>query len=182
MIDPLDPAHSAADAIARAAASLPPESVRRALSVEGLGTYHLGAGGRDPGAPTPLDTSGRCDCSGFLSWCWGEPRKDSDDGEDEIAGDWIWTDGLYVDARGPQRFGREIAAPHLQIGDALVYRGNVPGQPVGHCALVIARPAVVHGFADVTVMHCHAGSRPAITRATGALWARKGGIGIRRVG
>lgn len=183
MIDPTDLASSAAAVLARTAreAAFAAKVVHRALSVEGRGVYRLGAGGRDPSEPTPLDAAGRCDCSGFLCWCWCEPRRDSADGEDEIAGEWIWTDGLYRDARGPQRFGREIAAPHVQPGDALVYRGNLPGQRIGHCAVVIDRPAVVRCFADVTVIHCHAGRAPAITRSSGALWDRKNGIAIRRV-
>lgn len=183
MIDPGHGVRDAVGAIERAAGEAMPESVRRALACEGTGRYRLGAGGRDPSASSPLDANGECDCSGFLAFCWNEPRKDSADGEDEIAGDWIYTDSLYVDARGPQRFGREISAPHVEPGDALVYRGHVPGVPVGHCAIVIARPRIVARFADLTVIHCHGptGGSPAITRSSGALWDRRAGIGIRRV-
>lgn len=156
------------------------EVVRRALSVEGTGIYGLGKGGRDPLAPSPLDALGRGDCSAFLAWCWSESRKDTDDGDDEIPGDWIYTDALEADGRGGQRFGRRIMPPSVRPGDGLVYGA---GAKVGHCAIVIAVPAVVRRFADVTVMHCHgpSGKGPAITRASGALWDRKGGIAIRRV-
>lgn len=157
------------------------EVVRRALSVEGTGIYGLGCGGKDPAAPSPLDAHGRCDCSGFLAWTWGESRHDPDDGEDEIGGDWIYTDALEADGRGPQKFARRVMPANVQPGDGLVYGA---GAKVGHCAIVIARPAVVRRFADVTVAHCHgpSGKGPAITRASGALWDRKGGIAIRRVG
>ena len=176
------------------------EVVRRALSVEGTGLYGLGCGGRDPSASSPLGeyrprpgedpriTAARRamgplwgDCSAFLAWCWSEPRHDPDDGEDEIGGDWIYTDALEADGRGPQKFARRVMPANVQPGDGLVYGA---GAKVGHCAIVIARPAVVRRFADVTVAHCHgpSGKGPAITRASGALWDRKGGIAIRRVG
>ena len=157
------------------------EVVRRAESAEGTGVYGLGKGGKDPAAPSPLDAHGLCDCSGFVAWSWSEPRHDPDDGEDEIGGDWIYTDALEADGRGPQRFARRILPPAIKPGDALVYGA---GAKVGHCAIVVAVPAVVRRFADVEVIHAHgpSGKGPAITRATGALWDRKGGIAIRRVG
>lgn len=176
------------------------EVVRRALSVEGTGIYGLGCGGRDPAAVSPLGayqphkgeaeavTKARralgpvwCDCSGFLAWCWSESRHDPDDGEDEIGGDWIYTDALEADARGKQRFARRVLPPAVRPGDGLVYGA---GAKVGHCAIVVAVKPVVRSFADVTVVHCHgpSGKGPAITRATGGLWDRKGGIAIRRVG
>ena len=157
------------------------EVVRRALSVEGTGIYGLGKGGRDPLAPSPLDALGRGDCSAFLAWCWSESRKDSDDGDDEIAGDWIYTDALARDALGPQRFCRRVAIADVQPGDALVYGA---GAKVGHCAIVVGRAAAVHAFADLAVAHCHgpSGKGPAITRASGALWDRHDdAIAIRRV-
>lgn len=157
------------------------EVVRRAESCEGTGVYGLGKGGKDPAAPSPLDAHGLCDCSGFLAWCWSEPRHDPDDGEDEIGGDWIYTDALEADARGKQRFARRILSPAVKPGDGLVYGA---GAKVGHCAIVVAVKPVVRSFADVTVVHCHgpSGKGPAITRSSGALWDRKGGIAIRRVG
>lgn len=180
-------------------------AVRRALSVENQGHYGLGCGGRDPAAPSPFSlyqprkgeaeglTKARrakgkvwSDCSGALSWFWGESRKDTDDGEDEIDGDWFACDSLYADAVGPRRFVRSIAAAELVPGDGLVYPGRwVAGRRVaiGHCSMVIWRPAVVRCFADVLIVHCHgpSGTGPAITRAHGALWDRKGGVGLRRV-
>ena len=36
-------------------------------------------------------------------------------------------------------------------------------------------------LADVAVTHCHGGRGPAVSRATGALWERRGGIAVRRV-
>jgi cell wall-associated NlpC family hydrolase len=157
------------------------EVVRRAKSCEGQGVYGLGHGGKDPSALSPLDKAGLLDCSGFLAWSWSEPRHDPDDGEDEIGGDWIYTDALEADARGRQRFARRILPPDVRPGDGLVYGA---GAKVGHCAIVVAVPAVARRFADVTVIHCHgpSGTGPAITRSSGALWDRKQGIAIRRVG
>lgn len=196
-----------ADAIVDAAAELggDAEAVRRALSCEGQGRYGLGCGGRDPKAPDPWGIyQGRkgeaparvaarralgrvwLDCSGGLAYWWGETRRDSADGEDEIDGDWLACDPLHADATGPQRFVRSTPAAELRPGDGLVYAGAYKDGrrvKIGHCALVIARPAVVTCFGDLTVMHCHgpSGEGPAVTRATGALWDRKGGIGLRRV-
>ena len=157
------------------------EVVRRATSAEGTGIYGLGKGGKDPAAPSPLDAHGLCDCSGYLAWSWSEPRHDPDDGEDEIGGDWIYTDALEADANGKQRFARRVMPPAVRPGDGLVYGA---GAKVGHCAIVIAVPPVVRRFADVEVMHCHgpSGKGPAITRSSGALWDRRGGIAIRRKG
>ena len=176
------------------------EVVRRAEAHEGQALYGLGCGGTDPSAPSPCGpykprpgedprvTAERrargdvwLDCSGFLSWCWSEPRHDPDDGEDEIGGDWIYTDALEADAKGRQRFCRRVIPPAVKPGDGLVYGA---GAKVGHCAIVVAVPAVVRRFADLTVVHCHgpSGKGPAITRSSGALWDRKGGIAIRRVG
>ena len=176
------------------------EVVRRALSCVGAGLYGLGSGGRDPSAPSPLgeyqprrgedprQVAARrklgkvwCDCSGFLAFAWSEPRKDSDDGDDEIAGDWIYTDALARDALGPQRFARRVAIADVRPGDALVYGA---GAKVGHCAIVVGvKLGGAQVFADLTVIHCHgpSGKGPAITRASGALWDRKNGIAIRRV-
>lgn len=176
------------------------EVVRRALSCVGTGLYGLGSGGRDPSAPSPLgeyqprrgedprQVAARrklgkvwCDCSGFLAFAWSEPRKDSDDGADEIAGDWIYTDALARDALGPQRFARRVAIADVRPGDALVYGA---GAKVGHCAIVVGRSALVWTFADLAIAHCHgpSGKGPAITRASGALWDRHDdAIAIRRV-
>lgn len=206
--DVLEAVDAAADAILAAAAELggDVEAVRRALSTEGRGRYGLGCGGRDPRAPDPFGAYQRrpgesaavtrqrqalgrvwLDCSGALAWWWGEPRKDSADGEDEIAGDWLACDPLYADATGPRRFVRSVPAADVRPGDGLVYPGRWSGgrrMAIGHCALVIARPAVVTRLGDVAVMHCHgpSGQGPTVTRGTGALWDRHGGIALRRVG
>ena len=199
-IDPRDSASSAADAIARAAAilddippgdrhhpTLPPapgvDVVTRALSVVGQGVYGLGRGGRRPLWPTPFDALGRCDCSGYaLSWAFGLDRYQPG----RIAGDWLACDLVYADATGPRRMWRRVDVADVQPGDALVYPGrheNGRRVAIGHCAVVVERPAVVTSFADCGVTHCHgpAGHSPAITRATGALWTRHGGIAVRRV-
>jgi len=166
---------------------LPPDltvpSVVRALRAEGQGIYGLGKGGRRPGDPLPFDREGKLDCSGLLSWVWEESRKDSDDGEDDIDGDWIYTTALFIAAKNKSHGWIEVAPADVQPGDGLVYRGGTPTQKIGHCMLAIARQPKVRTFADVLGIHCHgpSGKGPAVTRATGALFARKPGIAVRRV-
>lgn len=196
MIDPLDHAADASAAIADLADDTPPSAllpaqppavgvdvVARALSVIGLGIYGLGRGGRRPLASTPLDALGRCDCSGFVAWCHGLDRYQPG----QIAGDWLSCDLVHADATGPRRMWRRVEVADVQPGDALVYPGrHVNGRRVaiGHCAVVVERPAVVRSLAEVGAVHCHgpSGHSPAIARASGDLWARRGGIAIRRVG
>lgn len=180
------------------------QAVRRALSVENQGLYGLGCGGRDPKAPDPWGPyQGRkgenpaqvakrralgrvwLDCSGALSWWWSEPRRDSADGEDEIDGDWLACDSLCADATGPRRFVRSIAPADVVPGDGLAYPGRYAGGrrvAIGHCCLVIWRPAVVRRFADLLVMHCHgpSGAGPAVSRRDGALWDARRGVALRR--
>ena len=59
----------------------------------GRGTYGLGKGGWKPGKVSPLDSLGRCDCTGFAySWCYQHPRYDA---EYDI---WWNTTAIYQDA------------------------------------------------------------------------------------
>lgn len=178
LLDALDSA--AAHAVATLEA-LAPESVRRALRSEGTGRYKLGRGGTDPLAPSPLDADGYCDCSGALCYWWGEPRRDAADGEDDIDGEWLYTTSIYLAAKRRRHGWIEVAPADVQPGDGLVYRGGLPGQAIGHCAIVIARPATVRAFADLTVIDCASRPDPAIRRRDGGLWSRRGGIAIRRV-
>lgn len=172
---------SAARAAVGALGVVPPESALRALRDENTGRYKLGRGGTDPRAPSPLDADGYCDCSGALCYWWGEPRRDAADGEDDIDGEWLYTTSIYLAAKRRRHGWIEVAPADVRAGDGLVYRGGLPGQRVGHCALVIARPAIVRTFADVTVIDCASRPDPAIRRRTGALWDRKSGIAVRRV-
>lgn len=177
-----DAIDSAARAAVGALEVVPSESVLRALSVEGTGRYLLGAGGRDPRAPSPLDAAGRADCSALLCWCWGEPRRDAADGEDDIDGEWLYTTSIYLAAKRRRHGWTEVAPADVRPGDGLVYRGGLPGQRIGHCAIAIARPAVVRTFAELTVIDCASRPDPAIRRRDGGLWDRHGGIAVRRAG
>lgn len=197
MIDPVDAASSAADEIADAALALldevPPEPavdpledapgvdpVARALSVVGQGVYELGRGGRRPLWPTPFDALRRCDCSGFVAWCWGLDRYQPG----RIGGGWVSTTGLYRDARGERRLVVEVPIANARPGDVLVYPSAYRDGHrvrVGHCALVVARAASVARCADLEVAECQASSAPAVRRRSGVLWDRRGGIVVRRV-
>lgn len=155
-----------------------PPSVRRARSVVGQGRYRLGAGGRDPLAPTPFDREGRADCSGYLSWTLGLDRK-----TDRIGGGWISTDSIVRDATGPRRmFDLVPVNAAVQPGDVIVYPGRyVAGRRVaiGHVGIVASVPpgwayAAPADLAALRVVHCAASGRVAVRESDGRAWARRG--------
>lgn len=177
---------------ATAAIDLTPDlsvsAVARAVACEGRGRYALGTGGRHPESADPFGTrrdyraTGAvwCDCSGFTSFALGLDRYQPG----KIAGDWLGCNQMAADAVGPQRMFRTVAPADVRPGDLLVYPGRSVGGrrvAIGHVSVVVARPAFVRSLADVAVTHCHGGRGPAVSRATGALWERRGGIAVRRV-
>jgi cell wall-associated NlpC family hydrolase len=149
-----------------------PRSVQRARSMVGKGKYGLGNGGRDGDAPTPLDANGRCDCSGFaLAWVDGVDRKQPDG--------WLWCDGVYADATGPQKRWRRVRLEDAQPGDRVVYKGTrkLGRRKPGHCGVVVAVNGP--GWNGLDVIDCAGRLGAAIAHRTGALWGRKGGIVVR---
>ena len=127
----------------------------------GRGSYRLGAGGKHPDAPDPFE-EGKCDCSGFLAWCFALPRK-SDEGV------WFYTDQLEADARGEVRgdLGDGVAWDDRQPGDLIVYGA---GPRVGHCGILSGVD---------TVIHCQASTHPAVTETGLMLFERKGAVVLR---
>lgn len=118
--------------------------------------YKLGAGGRDPASPTPADDLGYCDCSGFVAWTLGIPRKvPTARGYSAFNGGWFSTDGMVHDLIA----AREILTPppfdmDTRPGMVLVY-GN--GDRVGHCGIVAsvsASPGRAVAGVVLTVIDC----------------------------
>ena len=148
------------------------EWVRRARSMVGRGFYCLGAGGRDPKAPTPFGTCNHpdehthdrygkaifCDCSGFL--CWVIRRLRHDKASDR----WLNTDEMERLAK-PQRIPWHMAVP----GDIVVYGA---GKAIGHCGLVVE----VDDSGPIRVVHCQASKAPAVTETSAELFFRKGAV------
>jgi cell wall-associated NlpC family hydrolase len=154
------------------------EVVARALSVVGQGVYQLGKGGRNPEAPSPL-IGGRCDCSGFASWCSGLDRYQPD----QIDGDWISTTSIYRDATGPRRMFDVVELAAAQPGDLVVYPSRYRlgvRTGIGHVGVVVA--VTGPGWSGLDVVDCAGRRPPAIAHRPdgGALWGRRGGAVVRR--
>lgn len=142
-------------------------ALERARSIVGQGRYHLGSGGKDPTAPTPFDSDGTCDCSGFVAWCFGLPRKHD--------GVWFYTDHLEADAHGQVKgdLGDGVHWTAAQPGDVVVYGA---GPKTGHTGIVSA----IGGDGPVAVIHCRSGSPPAVVE-TGASFFKARGASILRL-
>lgn len=143
--------------------------VRTARSWVGKGRYCLGAGAK-AGSKSPLSACAKpkehghehlgnvfCDCSGFVCFIIGIPRKNAD-------GTWNNTDHLEKLAK---RQG--IKWTEAQPGDVVVYGA---GAAVGHCGLV----SEVDDAGPCKVIHCNAGTPPAIDETDESLFARKGAL------
>lgn len=140
-------------------------------------------GGKDPWAQHPADWSyGKrtptCDCSGFVAWCLGYPRR--------LDGRWYSTDGMLRDARGARRVFEVIETPEL--GCVAVYGGRWRGAErlrAGHVGIVTGVPAEWSGnnWSDLEVTHCSSTNARrtggAIAITDGLLWGRKGGVLLR---
>lgn len=76
------------------------------------------------------------DCSGFVGWCFGLPRKPAQIGADTKLG----TDQIYKDATGDRRLFTQVQAP--LVGDVILYPNYkiTPGaeESSGHVALITA--------------------------------------------
>ncbi len=117
--------------------------VERALSAVGQRTrYKLGRGGYDPRTAHP---GSECDCSGFVAWCLGLPRKNA-------AIEWIETSRIVNDALGAGKLFVGVDAP--EPGDFVVY-GDKGGKQ-GHCGIVITAPqeCAEDWYSRAAVVHC----------------------------
>ncbi|KQP45066.1 CHAP domain-containing protein [Pseudorhodoferax sp. Leaf274] len=84
-----------------------------------------------------------CDCSGFVCWALGIPRRTA-------AGEWINTDSIWADAKGAQR-GFLLRA-QAAAGDLVVYPKPADAK-YGHVGIVTE----VDGAGRATrVLHCSA--------------------------
>lgn len=135
-----------------------PEGVRkRALHACGRGTrYKLGAGGMDPKADLPSD-NGRCDCSGYASFCLGISRY-----QPSTLG-WVETSRIVDDATGPHRLFRKVTEP--RVGDLIVYGDS--GGHEGHVGVVTA----VKDGQPTYIAHCNGRTSPdAIVNERYTVW------------
>lgn len=85
-----------------------------------------------------------CDCSGYVAWALGIPRRPWG-----AAGGWFNTDAIHADARSAQRRVQRIerAVP----GALLVYPSHDGGKEVGHVAIVTEVSA---DGAALKILHC----------------------------
>jgi len=121
--------------------------------------YGWGKGGFDPNSPTPADKSGRCDCSGLISWLLGLSRKPK-----PTRPWWLGTDNIYADATGRQE--TFVTLPRPEPGCIVVYPRHLL-RP-GHTGLVTE---VFEETGDFNVVDCSSG----MSRRTGrAIWERNG--------
>lgn len=169
------------------------------------GYYGLGCGGTDPKAPLPWGTyqarpgedAARvkvrrsvgalwCDCSGFIAWLLGVPRK--------IAGyargyGWLSTDGLIADADDPavELVQWVPLGATIEPWVCLVVYGSVDTDHdgdrdrIGHVGIVIGVPVgwTYQGAASLellTILHCAASKSDtgAIRVSDGKPWAKVG--------
>jgi hypothetical protein len=142
-------------------------ALSRAASMIGKGTkYYLGAGGRNGSAPTPVDSTGQCDCSGFVCWCLGMNRKTTHPAYLKFNGGWINTTAIVFDANSTVGFFSRLPAP--VPGALFVYPGNHKAKRIGHVAIIesVAK-------SGTTIIHCSSGNYnntgDAIRRTSGAM-------------
>lgn len=154
----------------------------------GRGRYCLGAGGKDPVAADPFGRCAKpekhthdgervfCDCSGFVAWCIGKPRKLDGYG-------WIYTDQLVKDAArdlGPHDLGVSVPKVEAMVGDIVVYGsvdtdGDGDRDLIGHVGIISwVRPGGVRTLGDVRVIHCQARGDVAVVETDGRIWERRG--------
>lgn len=157
-----------------------PESVRRARSMVGRGVYCLGAGGKDPAAPTPFSGCAHkehrhhsareifSDCSGFVAWCCGFTRQHAESKW------WRNTDGLEADARGdvPGDLGFEVPWAQAEPGDLLVYGA---GPRIGHVGIV----SESDDAGPVKVIHCSSSGRVAVKETGPEIFDRNHALVLR---
>jgi cell wall-associated NlpC family hydrolase len=113
----------------------------RAFSAIRQGTrYELGKGGIKPGAPTPA-TSGRCDCSGFVAWCFGMSRIMKDRFYVDYNGGWFETSAVWKDIGSSVGIFEPIKTK--KRGAVIVYPDDKLGGQ-GHIGIVVDNDEVVH--------------------------------------
>ncbi len=178
---------------------LPPSEVlRRARSILGWRdaagrppVYRLPYpnGGSDPARPHPFAShEGRavCDCSGFVAWCLGVPRRRPGYGKGGPVDGYVSTDSMYWDAtKGPRAMLRP--AVELVPGLVLVYPGRFAAGlriGVGHTGILASVPAGIPAGTPewwrlATAIHCSSGNSKqghAVSETSAAIWGKRGVI------
>lgn len=133
--------------------------VARAESAIGKGTkYKLGAGGMNPGAPSPA-VGGGCDCSGFVSWCLGMSRKTKEAFYVKYNGGWIETTAVATDIASSSGIFEPLSHP---IPGCVVVYGDYKGADGKHHEGHIAIVTEVNGQSGVAgvskIVHCSVGN------------------------
>jgi hypothetical protein len=119
-------------------------AVKRAREVDGIkpSRYKLGAGGRNPAAPTPFTIRDKIlgsDCIGFVLWCLGLDRFQKDFPH---YGGWINTDSAIQDAKTTKKFFTQVHYP--EPGDLVIYPALYEDGKrvrIGHVGMVVEVPA-----------------------------------------
>jgi LysM repeat protein len=130
------------------------ELIKRARTALGRKVkYELGAGGMVATSGSPANIKNACDCSGFVSWCYGRSRKTDHPLYLKFNGGWINTDAMVNDARRESGFFRHLSGP--RVGCIVVFPGP-PLRKIGHVGIVTEVNAA--GTAVTKVIHCSAGN------------------------
>ena len=150
------------------------QRARHALT-HSVALYKLGSGGWNPETDLPESRAGYCDCSGFVSWVIGEPRKTANDFLRSVNGGWIETTGIVKDARSPDGMFTMVEVP--KVGDLFVWGDS--GGKQGHVGII----SEVKDNKATKVIHCSSGNSrshgKAILETSAALFHRRGGIYVK---
>lgn len=109
-----------------------------AASQQGI-RYQLGKGGFNPGSPTP-GQAGRCDCSGYVAWCFGMSRQTTERFYRSFNGGWIETTAVWTDCGANVGIFDSLSQP--RPGAVVVYPDDDGHQ--GHIGIVVGPNQVAH--------------------------------------
>lgn len=131
----------------------PKELIERArMYVNRPCTYGLGKGGMKPANKSPMTSEGKCDCSGFVSWCLGISRQTTHPLYKRLNGGWLETTAIWNDAvKYSTGYFEELA--RAVPGCIVVYPDSKSGGQ-GHIGIV----SQVKDGRAVAVIHCSAGN------------------------
>jgi hypothetical protein len=148
--------------------------IERALSQVDLGTkYAMGGGDLAPVDDSVRDAKGYSDCSAFVCWALGIPRRSPFEWTRKLNGGWYNTSAIWWDAI-KEASGYFRPAPRIEPGVVLVYpaasllaragfsiEGFAANDPafkhpprIGHCGIVVAGTSLE----TARVVHCSAGN------------------------
>ena len=148
--------------------------IKKARWAIGEGTrYGLGEGGMDPAQMFPMSQNMACDCSGFICWVLGLPRK-TDIAFYQKFGGWIYTDSIEADILSSTGIFELLQKP--EPGCIVVYGA---GKQIGHVGIV---SEVLDGKMK-KVIHCSKGNyttykdairetEPTVFNRKDVLWGR----------